>query len=154
MTDSDLLSALEGTFSRHSRPRFFTNADHCCECAEHNETLSRHTPSSLSINGLGQPGRDPVCFATPDAYLHLFPGLARLALTSRGQNSYLDQFVSQLSNRVHLLDAEERRVTLVLVWRLFEKFHEQPECGDFTLWSLDDCLRKLEQTDSAATEQA
>jgi len=69
MTDSDLLDAVARTFGGHPRPRVFTNADHCCECAEHNQTLSAHTPESLSVDDVGNPGWDPICFATPSAYL-------------------------------------------------------------------------------------
>jgi hypothetical protein len=152
MTDSDLLAAVVRIFARHTRPDVFTNADHCCECAEHNRTLSSHTPESLSIEDAGQPGWDPICFATPAAFLYFFPGLVRLALTSHGEAFYLDQFVSHLSRRVDQLDAEERRIVHTLLWHLFEKFHDQAVCDDLTLWTLDDCLRKLEHFDSTPTE--
>jgi hypothetical protein len=144
MTDSDLLVAVVRTFSRHPRPAAFTNADHCCECAEHNRTLSAHTPESLTTDVTGNPGWDPICFATEAAYLYFFPGLVRLALAGRGESFYLDQFVSHLSNRIHLLDASERKVVHTLLWHLIEKFDGDPYCDDFTLWRLDDCLRKLE----------
>jgi len=145
MTDSDLLDAVARTFGGHPRPRVFTNADHCCECAEHNQTLSAHTPESLSVDDVGNPGWDPICFATPSAYLYFFPGLARLALTGSGRAFYLDQFVFHLSNRLDLLDDSERNVVRTLLWRLAEKFDNDPYLDDRTLWTLDDCLRKLEQ---------
>jgi len=145
MTESDLLAAIVQTFSRHSRPTVFTNAHHCCECAEHNQTLSAYTPESLTSDAIGNPGWDPVCFATEAAYLYFFPGLARLALAGRGESFYLDQFVSQLSNRTHLFDASERQLAHALLWHLIDTFDGDPYCDDFTLWRLDDCLRKLEE---------
>lgn len=144
MTDAEILDAVAQTFARHPRPERFTDADHCCECAEHDRTLRAHTPESLAIEDVGHPGWDPVSFATESAYLYLFPGLARLALTGRGDEHYLDQFAFQLSHRVHLFEDEEREIVLTLVWRLIERFQDDPACNDFTVWRLDDCLRKLE----------
>lgn len=149
MTDSDLLATVVRIFARHTRPDVFTNADHCCECAEHNRTLSNHTPESLSVEDAGQPGWDPICFATPAAFLYFFPGLVRLAMTGHAETFYLDQFVSHLSRRVDLLDPDERRIVHTLLWHLFEKFQDQAVCDDFTVWTLDDCLRKIEHLDSA-----
>ena len=145
MTDSELLAEIAGRFARYARPEQFTNAEHCCECAEHNRTLSAHTPESITAEALGHPGWDPICFATQSAYLYFFPGLARLALTGCGDAFHLDQFASHLSNRIDLLDDSEREIVQALVWRLIERFQDDPMCDDFTMWRLDDCLRKLEE---------
>src|SRR5262245_66501054 len=137
MNDSDLLAAVARTFAQHLRPQVFTNADHCAECAEHNHTLSGYTPDTLLPDGLVNPGWDPICFATPAAYLYFFRGLARLALTGRGEDFYVDQFAFHLGSRLDLLEGSERQVVLPLLWRLLEKFDGDPYLDDQTLWTLD-----------------
>ena len=149
MNDGDLLAALARAFARHPRPLVFANAGHCSECAEHNETLSAHTPESLSAVDLVNPGWDPICFATPFAYLYFFPGLARLALEGRGEEFYADQFLFHLSNRTELFNEDERQLVRHFLWRLLEKADGDPFLDDRTLWTLDDCLRKLEQSPSS-----
>ncbi len=45
------------------KPTHFGNHQHCCECAEHDETLLAHDVDSMSLEQLGNPGWDPLCFS-------------------------------------------------------------------------------------------
>jgi len=62
------------------KPEHFTNYRHCCECAEHDETLLAQDVNSIGIEQLGNPGWDPLCFASPDGFLYYFPALIRITL--------------------------------------------------------------------------
>lgn len=143
MSAIDLLPELEGVFSRHPRPETSTNADHCSECAQHNRTLSQSTPASVGIEDLGHAGMDPLCFATAEAYLYLFPGLARVAATDES-HGWIGQFLFHLSSRVHLLTAAERRLVADFIWRLVDDLQEATNVDEQVLHTADDCLRQLE----------
>jgi hypothetical protein len=93
-TDSDIVAAIDAAFVSVSRPEHFTNFQHCEECLEHDQTLLSRAREDLTLEHLGQPGWDPVCFATPTAKAYLMPQLARLALQKSGSN--VDWYGSQL----------------------------------------------------------
>ena len=89
----DLIQQVRELFGHVPRPTEFTNAQHCCECAEHNELLQSHNPDSIGYRELGSPAWDPVCFTTIPAFKYYFPALVRLAIEGRGEHYYLDQFL-------------------------------------------------------------
>jgi hypothetical protein len=93
---TDLLRRIEQAFAT-PRPAHFTNHRHCCECAEHDETLRQHTPDSIGLAQLGLPGWDPICFINSAGFLYYFPALARLALEGTGDSYYLDQFLFHIT---------------------------------------------------------
>ena len=146
MTVRDLLDRVAETFAVHPRPLVFTNTDHCSECAEHNQTLAGLQPESLQHEDVGQPGWDPFTFATPEAYLYFFPGLARLAATGSGASFYLDRFAGQLHNRVDLLTLEERQLALDLLWRAYSGLQDSPDLHEQAVHDIDSCLRQLERS--------
>ena len=77
------------------RPEHFTDYTHCCECAEHDETLRGESIATLSYDSL-RPGWDPLCFITPEGFQYYFPALVRLALEGTGENYFIDQLVFHL----------------------------------------------------------
>ena len=88
------------------KPVHFTNYRHCCECAEHDETLLTHDVDSIGMEQLGNPGWDPLCFSSATGLLYYMPALVRLTLHTLepSQAAYLDQFLFHL-NRAEVLEA-------------------------------------------------
>jgi len=80
------------------KPEHFTNYRHCCECAEHDATLLAYDVDSIGIEQLGNPGWDPLCFASMDGLLYYLPALIRLTLETMDtpQKRYLDQLLFHL----------------------------------------------------------
>ncbi len=82
-------------FGSAPRPEHFTNHTHCCECAEHDETLRNETLETLSFD-MVRPGWDPFCFISPEGFQYYFPALVRLALEGSGNTYFIDQLVFHL----------------------------------------------------------
>ncbi len=78
------------------RPLHFTNYKHCCECAEHDVTLQNKDIDTISINELGKPGWDPICFCSVIGKKYYFPALVRLTIDTMEDEFYLDQFLFHL----------------------------------------------------------
>ena len=87
-----LLEEAAALFGDTPRPAHFTDYRHCCECAEHDETLRAQTPATLGLDHL-RPGWDPLCFITPEGFQYYFPALVRLALDDV---YFIDQLVFHL----------------------------------------------------------
>lgn len=83
-TDRLALEALRRAFSSCRRPAHFTNHLHCQECAEHDRTLLARTPETVTLQDIGKPGWDPICFITPEGFAYYLPGLARLLVEASG----------------------------------------------------------------------
>jgi len=80
------------------KPEHFTNYRHCCECAEHDETLLAYDVHTIGVEQLGNPGWDPLCFVSPEAFLYYVPALIRITLDTmeKPQDRYLDQLLFHL----------------------------------------------------------
>ena len=109
MTDAQALAIVVEAFRDAARPEHFTDYTHCDECAEHDATLRGHSPESIGIKELGNPGWDPVCFLTDEGFHYYLPGLARLALAT-GREYYLYQFLFHLncSRRLRTLTKRQK----------------------------------------------
>jgi hypothetical protein len=81
---------------RAPRPEHFTNYRHCCECAEHDETLLQADIDTIGLAELGNPGWDPICFATPEGKKYYVPAMVRLSLDTLADEFYLAQFLFHL----------------------------------------------------------
>jgi hypothetical protein len=81
---------------RAPKPEHFTNYTHCCECAEHDETLLNAEVDTIGMEELGSPGWDPICFATPEGKKYYVPAFVRLSLETMAGDFYLDQFLFHL----------------------------------------------------------
>lgn len=92
------------------KPEHFTNYRHCCECAEHDETLLAHDVDSIGLEQLGNPGWDPICFSSATGLVYYMPALVRLTLQTLElhQVAYLEQFLFHL-HRLDLLAATNLR---------------------------------------------
>lgn len=78
------------------RPAHFTDFAHCCECREHDETLLASDIDTIGLEELGNPGWDPICFATPEARKFYLPAFVRLSLETMAGEFYLAQFLFHL----------------------------------------------------------
>ena len=80
------------------KPDHFTNYRHCCECAEHDETLLANDLDSIGLQELGNPGWDPLCFSSIEGVLYYLPALIRLTLDTidKPHEVYLDQMLVHL----------------------------------------------------------
>ena len=81
------------------KPAHFTKYRHGCECAEHDATLLAYDVDSIGVQQLGNPGWDPLCFASPAGFLLYLPALLRITLDTMAtpQDRYRDQL------RFHLM---------------------------------------------------
>jgi len=81
---------------RVPRPAHFTDYTHCCECQEHDETLRAVDIDTIGMDALGNPGWDPICFATNEAKLYYLPALVRLSLDTMHGECYFSQLLFHL----------------------------------------------------------
>jgi hypothetical protein len=89
------------------KPTHFTNYRHCCECAEHDAVLTASDVNSIGLEQLGNPGWDPLCFATVEGLLYYMPALIRLTQETMDtpQERYLDQLLFHL-----IYDGKDNRI--------------------------------------------
>jgi hypothetical protein len=89
------------------KPANFTNYRHCCECAEHDDTLMTVDVNSIGLQQLGNPGWDPLCFTSVEGLLYYMPALIRLNLETMAtpQKRYLEQLLFHL-----IYDRSENRI--------------------------------------------
>jgi hypothetical protein len=130
---NELLKKVEQVFGEVPRPEHFTDYRHCCECAEHDETLRSHTPDTIGLGELGSPAWDPICFATDEAFQYYFPALAKLALKGNGDTYYFDQFLFHIimdgprNRRWKVFNYEQRKVVVQVLESLLEQKTEEIE---------------------------
>ena len=128
MSDMQIVDEATEVFGKVARPEHFTDFTHCSECAEHDGTLSAHTPDTITREALGHAGWDPITFATDSGFRYFLPALIRMALTGTGDDYYIDQFLSQVirdgprNTRWCACTVEERTVLRkALNWLLEER---------------------------------
>lgn len=116
MTRDEVLAAIDAAFREEPRPAHFVREpNHCEECADHEAVLQGTSRDAISLAEVGNPGWDPLCYVTDDAFRHLLPGLARLALGS-GEDYYLDQFLFHLeSGRADALNPAQAGAVMALL---------------------------------------
>src|SRR5687768_6955562 len=78
------------------KPTHFTDYQHCCECAEHDQTLLASDVDTIGLNELGNPGWDPLCFSSAEGLMYYMPALIRLTLDTMDDHMYLDQLLFHL----------------------------------------------------------
>ena len=86
--DNEILRAVRIAFGGCPRPKHFTNYTHCEECQEHDDLLRSRDVDTLSLDDIGNPGWDPICFISPAGFAYYFPALARLALDAPDERGY------------------------------------------------------------------
>lgn len=98
------------------KPEHFTDYRHCCECAEHDQTLLAFDVDSIGLEQVGNPGWDPMCFCSPEGMIYYMPALIRLTIDTieHPRQSYLDQMLFHLimdgpGNRLVVACNQEQR---------------------------------------------
>lgn len=120
MEIQELSAAIDKAFGGDRPAPLGRNPEHCDECAEHEEVMQAVTPETVSLQQVGSPAWDPVCFLTDEAYCYFMPGFVRLVLR-QGDDYYLDQFLFHLeSGRIACLNAEQCRAIAALLDHLYE----------------------------------
>jgi hypothetical protein len=136
------------------KPVHFTNYQHCCECAEHDETLLAHDRDSIGLGQLGSPSWDPLCFSSAEGLMYYIPAMIRLTLDTieNPHETYLDQMLFHLiqdgkDNRlVSACNVEQRRFIADFLEHLIDNHTPQIEAGVFCsddilkaheIWSVD-----------------
>ncbi len=126
-SDREILEQVRRAFADCPRPQHFTNHTHCCECAEHDETLRAKDVGSLSMAEVGHPSWDPICFVTCEGFLYYVPALARLVLDEPGELGwYGEQFLFHLlsdgprNSRILACSTAQRRAVAALLEHLVE----------------------------------
>ena len=128
------------------KPSHFTNYKHCCECAEHDETLLAFDNDSISLQQLGHPSWDPLCFSSAEGFIYYMPALVRLTLDTieKSQEMYLDQLLFHLirdgkDNRlVKACSKEQREFITAFLEYLIEHYVSQIKAG---IYYSDDILK-------------
>ncbi len=153
MTPDEAVANVEKAFGHVARPRRFIRGTCLCqECLEHDRTLAAHTPATITLAELGNPGWDPVCFASDQAFAYYLPAMIRLAFEP---DYYVDQLLFHLNmpGRSDFLDSKQAKVLLDALWALFEaKGDRIAECLDEH--DLEQALRRLERPDPAPDRDA
>jgi len=131
------------------KPDHFTDYQHCCECAEHDQTLLTFDVDSIGLPELGNAGWDPLCFSSADGLRYYLPALIRLTLDTMDnpQETYLDQMLFHLvydgpGNRLFSACSREQRDFVAdFLEYLVEKYSSQIDEGALTS---DEILRAHE----------
>ena len=134
---------MEGAFADVPRPQTFIRGTCVCEeCIEHNDTLEGHTPESVTVTELGNPGWDPICAANDQAFAYYLPAMVRLAF----ETHYHDQLLFHLDmpDRLKGLSQLQTEVLLAALWLLAE-VKEEEIFGSFDEYALGRVIGKLEQ---------
>ena len=98
MTTDEIMAEVEEAFSGVPRPKMFICGTCACEeCLGHEATMQAFPPDNLPLNKLGNPGWDPICFASAEALAYFMPGLVRIVL--QHTQDYLQQFLFHLEAR-------------------------------------------------------
>ncbi|HZI87316.1 MAG TPA: hypothetical protein VFD48_10805 [Pyrinomonadaceae bacterium] len=128
------------------KPLHFCNYQHCCECAEHDQTLLHSDVDSIGLEQLGNPGWDPLCFCSPEGLLYYMPAIVRITLDTmeKPQEMYLDQMLFHLihdgmDNRIVTACSEEQREFVAgFLQHLVENYASEIEAG---FYCSDDILK-------------
>jgi hypothetical protein len=124
------------------KPEHFTDYRHCCECAEHDETLLHADLETIGLDELGNPGWDPICFASPEGKKYYVPAFVRLTLGTMEDEFYLDQFLFHLegdgpgNDFVAHCSETQREFIAAFIAHLIDRYPEEIEaayCADSIL---------------------
>ncbi|MEH6471927.1 MAG: hypothetical protein V7752_11805 [Halopseudomonas sp.] len=131
---------------RMTKPRHFTNYNHCEECAEHDQTLINCSIDTIGLEELGNPGWDPLCFCSAEGKKYYMPALIRLCLETIDDQFYFEQFLFHLEsdgvdNSLFMsCDDAQRRLISSFIEQMVGYFAEQIDNN----YATDDVLRVFE----------
>lgn len=92
MTRNEVIDEVRNAFAGAPRPKMFIRGTcRCDECLEHEQDMQSFSPDDLPIQKLCNPGWDPICFASNQAFAYLVTGLVTLVLEH--PDEYIQQFI-------------------------------------------------------------
>lgn len=115
---------------------------------EHEGVMQMFTAADLPLEKLNNPGWDPICFASDDAFVYLMPGLIKLALDHT--DDYIQQFIFHVEqpDRLAILTPEQARTLNDVMDYLV--LHKAKELDDSLV--VDDLLRAKAQLEIISEE--
>lgn len=147
MTQNQIITQTHKTFKKPRPSKLFIRGTCSCdECMEHESVMQMFTPEALPLDRLNNPGWDPICFASNDAFAYLMPGLVKLVFDHTGD--YVQQFIFHVEqpDRLAALTPEQAQ-TLTQVLD-FLVLHKAKELDDNVV--VDDLFRTKEQLEQIA----
>ena len=147
MTRNHILSLIQNSFDKPRPPNMFIRGTCICdECMEHEAVMQTLNPVDLPLDQLNNPGWDPICFASNEAFAYLMPGLVKLVLDHT--YDYVQQFIFHVeqSDRLDVLTPEQAQ-TLTYVLD-FLVLHNAKELDDN--FAVDDLFSTREQLEKIA----
>lgn len=126
MTAQELCAHVRAVFADAPRPEHHTNYEHCEECREHDDLMRSRELDTLELADVDNPGWNPVCFLSAEAFRYWFPAFARLCcLPPAEELSYLPEFLfflgpvegdsSGVSRQTALFSPTHRRAVLTFL---------------------------------------
>lgn len=144
MQPAEAVKQVREAFRDSGRPSglFISGTCRCCECEEHDRTLASHDVDSISSEELGNPGWDPICFASDEAFLYYMPAMLRVAFEDV---DYIDQLLFHLNlpHRVALLN-KPQAAAISTALRLWAQMHAGEDAEECSRTHFNDALRRLD----------
>jgi len=108
MKKDEVMAEVQGAFAGIPRPVMFIRGTcKCEECIEHEQTMQSLPATDLSLDTLANPGWDPICFASDEAFAYLLPSLVKLVLEH--PDDYIQQFLFHLENSDRIASLNQRQ---------------------------------------------
>ena len=113
MTNDEAIKAVDEAFAGVARPALFIRGTCGCEeCVEHNATMAAFDPKDLPLDALDNPGWNPICFASDEAFKYLIPGLTRLVF--KHPEDYFWQYLVNLNGTERMACLSVRQAAALL----------------------------------------
>lgn len=96
------------------RPDHFTDPGHCEDCRDHDITLLEYTRENIPFYLLGNPGWDTLCFVNEAGFKYFFPAMVRLAIHGTGEEYYIGQFFSHVTENLHCSSFNKQQSMFVI----------------------------------------
>lgn len=146
MTPTEAVQKVREAFRDAPRPEglFIDGTCRCEECEEHNRTLSSHDVDSITLEELGNPGWDPICFASDAAFLYYMPAMFRLAFEDEGYYIYQLLFHLNLPHRMAAV-SHSQAAAMKAALHAWAELHAGDVEEDCYRKQFDEALERLEE---------
>ncbi len=146
MTPTEAVQKVREAFRESLRPEglFIDGTCRCEECEEHHRTLSSHDVDSITLEELGNPGWDPICFASDAAFLYYLPAMFRLAFEDDGYYIYQLLFHLNLPHRMAAVNRSQA-IAMRLALDAWAELHAGGVEEECYRKQLDEALGRLEE---------
>lgn len=143
-----LLEAIDRAFDV-PRPEKFTNHPYCEECADADDYFQAFDPTTFAEVTDG-PETLPLSFLTADAFLYLWPAMARW-ITRSGEQYCLGDVLFHLENRLDTFTPEQKTDTRDLLYAVYDALKPEIEASAFDYECLWRILNGLDEATSSSS---